>query len=163
MFKKKILFLFSIGEILKHKSLSLLDFQDFEKKFSFSSRWMRFLKTNLFLFSIFKILETKRGRGLSLHLKGAGNDNRAIQSNVAMLSGGQNCNAMQWGDSYFDECQISLFCMFRSVIIVTISNSKKSNTWKSSLTRLSQDVGMLWYVKVVGMICIAAKITILTE
>ena len=63
-FKEKILFLFSIGEILKHKSLSLLDFQDFEKKFSFSSRCMRFLKTILFLFSIFKILETntsKRG------------------------------------------------------------------------------------------------------
>ena len=55
-------------EIFENNSLSLLNFQDFRNK------W---------------------GGGLSIHLKGAGTDNRAIQSNVAMLSGGQNCNAMQ--------------------------------------------------------------------
>ena len=57
-----------------------------ERKFSFSSQFMRFLKTILFLFSIFKIFRKKVGRGgggLSKHLKGADNANRAIQSNVA--------------------------------------------------------------------------------
>ena len=41
-----ILFLFSVDEIQKHRSRSLLDFQDFEKIFSFSSQFMRFLKNN---------------------------------------------------------------------------------------------------------------------
>ena len=54
-------------EIFENNSLSLLNFQDFRNKWG----------------------------GLSIHLKGAGNENGAIQSNVAMLSGGQNCNAMQ--------------------------------------------------------------------
>ena len=39
-----------------------------------------------------RFLETHGGGGLSINLKGADNANRAIQSNVAMLSGGQNCN-----------------------------------------------------------------------
>ena len=40
----------------------------------------------------------------------------------------------------------------KQVTIIMISNSKKSNTWKSILTRLSLDVGMLWHIKVVAMI-----------
>ena len=54
-----ILFLFSICEIFKSILFLFLIFKIFKKKFSFSSRLMRFWNTNLFLFSIFKIFRKK--------------------------------------------------------------------------------------------------------
>ena len=50
------LFLFSIYEIIKPILFLFSIFKIFKKKFSFSSRLMRFRNTDLVLFSIFKIL-----------------------------------------------------------------------------------------------------------
>ena len=88
------------SRFLRKNSLSLLDWWDSETQISFSSRFSRFWEKNLFLFSIYEIFDNNSLSLLnfqdfykqSIHLKGADNANRAIQSNVAMLSGGQNCN-----------------------------------------------------------------------
>ena len=58
-FEEKFLFLLSIFKMLRKNSLSLLDLWDFWKQFSFSSQFSRFLETN----------REREGGGLSKHLK----------------------------------------------------------------------------------------------
>ena len=126
-----VLFLVSIFKMLR-------------KKFSFSSWFMRFLITILFLFSNFKIFKNKYFDECLIFYF-ACSEVFLIVSLVLE----QYCFRCKTFPSHAGK---TIYNVNIQVIIVMISNSKKSNTWKSILTRSFLDVGMLWHVKVVAMI-----------